>query len=170
MAVSRADRGEEGRGGVSCSSSGRHSRGGRAADNNNSGSIPNNFAGGPISGGSKTHINEFGQEAFLSAAGKLSMINAPAWGEWRPPSSGTVIPAHVTKQLSIPSGGTSVNRAAASQVNKAGASGGAMMRALRGLTGGSSDRITNNVTIQAANTTQAASDMLVNLTKLRRRR
>ena len=98
------------------------------------------------------------------------MINAPAWGEWRPPSSGTVIPAHLTKQLNIPSGGTSVNRAAASQVNRAGASGGDMMRALRGLTSGSSDRITNNVTIQAANTTQAASDMMVQLNRIRGKR
>ena len=59
---------------------------------------------------------------------------------------------------------------ARSGVRAAGASGGEMMRALRGLTGGSSDRITNNVTIQAANTTQAASDMMVQLNKIRRRR
>ena len=32
------------------------------------------------------------------------------------------------------------------------------------------DAITNNVTIQAANTTQAASDMLVDLTRIKHRR
>ena len=141
-----------------------------AASKGGSRSARNRFAGGPVQGGASYTVNEFGQEAFLSAAGKLSMINAPAWGNWTAPSSGTVIPAHMTSQLNIPSGGTGINRAAASQVNRAGASGGDMMRAIRGLAGGSSDRITNNVTIQAANTTQAASDMLVNLTKLRRRR
>jgi hypothetical protein len=33
------------------------------------------------------------------------MINSPAWGQWTAPSSGTVIPAHLTKQLDIPSSG-----------------------------------------------------------------
>jgi hypothetical protein len=152
-------------------------RGAKAAENSGGGGNNNKrrgtafrFAGGPVTGGANYTVNEFGQEAFLSAAGKLSMIDAPSWGNWKAPGSGTVIPAHLTKQLNIPAGGTSVNRAAASQVNRAGASGGDMMRALRGLNGGSSDRITNNVTIQAANTTQAASDMMVQLNKIRRRR
>ena len=144
--------------------------GGGGGGNKRGSGLKNRFAGGPVTGGVNYTVNEFGQEAFLSAAGKLSMINAPSWGDWKAPGAGTVIPAHLTKQLNIPAGGTNVNRAAASQVNRAGASGGDMMRALRGLAGGSSDRITNNVTIQAANTTQAASDMMVQLNKIRRRR
>jgi hypothetical protein len=43
-----------------------------------------------------------------------------------------------------------------------------LLRALRNYSSG--DSIQNNVTIQAANTTQAASDMLVSLTKIKRRR
>jgi hypothetical protein len=63
-----------------------------------------------------------------------------------------------------------VNRGANSQVHRAASGGGSIAGALRGLAGGSSDRITNNVTIQAANTVQAASDMMVELNKIRRRR
>ena len=134
------------------------------------GGIPNNFAGGPIAGGQKTYINEMGQEAFLSASGKLSMIDAAPWSVWKAPGAGTIIPAHVAQGLNIPSGGVNVNRGANSQVHRAASGGGSIASALRGLTGGSSDRITNNVTIQAANTTQAASDMMVRLNRIRRNR
>jgi len=70
-----------------------------------SGGLPNDFTGGPLRAGQKAIVNELGQEAFLSASGRLSMINAPAWGQWTAPTSGTVIPAHLTKQLDIPSSG-----------------------------------------------------------------
>ncbi len=128
------------------------------------------WTGGPISGGSSAIVNEKGQEAFLTAAGKLSMINAPAFGKWKAPASGTVIPAHLTSQLDIPSGGININQsastAAISNANSMGSS--AILRALKNNRNG--DKITNNVTIQASNTTQAASDMLVELTKIKRRR
>lgn len=128
------------------------------------------WTGGPISGGSSAIVNEKGQEAFLTAAGKLSMINAPAFGKWTAPASGTVIPAHLTSQLDIPSGGININQsastAAISNANSMGSS--AILRALKNNRNG--DKITNNVTIQASNTTQAASDMLVELTKIKRRR
>ena len=67
-------------------------------------------AGGPVAGGTTYTVNEVGREAFLSASGKLSMINAPAWGQWKAPSSGTVIPAHVTAGLDIPAGGINVGK------------------------------------------------------------
>jgi len=134
------------------------------------GSATGRASGGPVTGGTKYTVNELGKEAFLSASGKLSMINAPAWGEWRAPSSGTVIPAHLTKQLDIPTGGINLNSAptyntaaAASSSNLSG-----LVRAISNMSGG--DNIQNSVTIQAANTTQAASDMLVSLTKIKRRR
>ena len=130
----------------------------------------NRFAGGSVTGGTPYTVNEFGQEAFLSAAGKLSMINAPSWGTWRAPGAGTVIPAHLTKQLDIPSGGVQVGAAAAAQTSRAASNGGDIARALKGLSGGNGDRVTNNVTIQAANTTQAASDMMMQLNRIRRRR
>lgn len=127
-------------------------------------------AGGPISGGSTAIVNEKGQEAFLTAAGKLSMINAPAFGKWKAPTSGTVIPAHLTSQLDIPSGGININQSASTAAMSSSDSSGssALLRALKNNRAG--DKITNNVTIQATNTTQAASDMLVELTKIKRRR
>jgi tape measure domain-containing protein len=81
-----------------------------AAGNGAGGGGGDNAAtGGPVSGGRTYTVNEVGQEAFLSAAGKLSMINTPAWGQWTAPSSGTVIPAHLTQQLDVPKGGIKLN-------------------------------------------------------------
>lgn len=125
-------------------------------------------SGGPVAGGSVYTVNELGQEAFLSAAGRLSMINAPSWGQWRAPGAGTVIPAHITSNLAIPSGGVKVNTGAGSRAG-AGSTGlaaavnklGAMM---------SPGNVVNNVSVQSTNPTKTASDMLVQLTKVRRNR
>ncbi len=126
-------------------------------------------SGGPVSGGSAYTVNELGKEAFLSASGALSMINAPAWGTWRAPSSGTVIPAHLTSQLDVPSGGVNINKTSnASAASGGGMSMSRMVSAIAGALGG--DTVTNNVTIQSANTTQAASDVMVQLAKLKRLR
>lgn len=130
---------------------------------------PNTFTGGPVSGGELRTVNEFGKEAFLTASGKLSMINAPAWGEWRAPSTGTIIPAHLTKQLDIPTGGININSAAASAATGASSGGvGAILKALRG--GSSGDVFNQSVTVQSANPTQTANNMMVEMTRLRRRR
>jgi tape measure domain-containing protein len=210
-----------------------------------------NALGGPVSSGRTYTVNEVGQEAFLSAAGKLSMIDAPSWGEWTAPSSGTVIPAHLTQQLDIPKGGININSVGTPRISRkklmskqggqktvafirnkmnratkkaselksnskpfdgkkgsviatlgspkveaslppfvskqidipstkvrskqsssaTSASGGGILqiaRAIRGMQGGSS--INNNVTVQSNNPTQTANNMLVELTKVRRRR
>ena len=123
---------------------------------------PNAFSGGPVSGGDKRTVNELGKEAFLSASGKLSMINAPAWGEWKAPSSGTIIPAHLTKQLDIPTGGINLNKTAGSRAGVGGAM--SVVQAAGG------DTFHQNVTVQAANPTQAANNLMVEMTRLRRRR
>lgn len=115
--------------------------------------------GGPVAGGTKYTVNEMGKEAFLSASGKLSMINAPAWGEWRAPSSGTVIPAHLTSQLDIPSGGVNLNSAA---MNRGMGPGRTVSNVRHG------DNINNTVTIQTTKPRQAASDVMVQLAKLKR--
>jgi tape measure domain-containing protein len=128
-------------------------------------------SGGPVSGGSSYTVNELGKEAFLSASGKLSMINAPAFGKWKAPASGTVIPAHLTRQLDVPKGGVNINKGASSATSSAAASGmnfNKIASAIAAATGG--DTVTNNVTIQATNTTQAASDVMVQLAKLKRLR
>ena len=63
------------------------------------------WTGGPVEAGQAVRINDgpggrsLGQEAFLSAAGKLSLINRPANSLWTPPTSGVVIPAGITKDL-----------------------------------------------------------------------
>ena len=127
--------------------------------------------GGPVSGGTTYTVNEFGKEAFLSASGKLSMINAPAWGDWRAPANGTVIPAHLTKQLDIPKGGVNLNSAAKASASRAGAGGSNMAGMVRALSASMrGDNISNNVTVQSVNPNKTASDMLVAMTKVRRRR
>ena len=130
----------------------------------------NRASGGPVSGGTTYTVNELGKEAFLSASGKLSMINAPAWGEWRAPGAGTVIPAHLTKQLNVPTGGVNLNSAAASNASRASSGGmGSMMKAIRGAMS-SGDTFHQNVTVQSSNPTQTANNMMVEMTRLRRRR
>jgi len=126
-----------------------------------------NFAGGAIAAGTTSWVNELGKEAFLSASGKLSMINAQN-GKWTAPSDGTIIPAHLTKQLDIPSGGINLNRGAAANAAKAGGGVSGMVRAIQGAMGG--DTFNQSVTVQAANPVQAANNMMVEMTRLKRRR
>ena len=79
-----------------------------------------------------------------------------------------MIPAHVWSEMTA-SGANAAASGAAAAARGVNPTGG-MARALRGMVSSSNDRITNNVTIQAANTVQAASDMMVQLNKIRRRR
>jgi len=126
----------------------------------------NAFAGGPVSAGETRTVNELGKEAFLSASGKLSMIKAPAWGEWTAPSKGTIIPAHLTKQLEVPAGGINLNSSPSSNAARAAgtAKAGRIAKAAAG------DVFNQNVTVQAANPAQAANNIMVEMTRLRRRR
>jgi hypothetical protein len=124
--------------------------------------ISTHAAGGPMRAGELSYVNELGKEAFLSASGKLSMINAPAWGVWKAPSNGTVIPAHLTSQLDIPVGGVNINKIAG--MNARGIGG------VRSAAISHGDSIMNNVTVQSTNPGKTASDMLVSMTKIRRRR
>lgn len=128
----------------------------------------NRFLGGPVTAGQNYTVNEFGREAFLSAAGKLTEIGARPWGTWRAPSSGTIIPADVYASLKASAASRSAYKGVGPSAYGAGGSG--LGGLLRGLTAGSQDRITNNVTIHTANPVQAASDILVQMTKLRRLR
>ena len=129
----------------------------------------NRFAGGPVSAGQKYTVNELGQEAFLSASGKLSKINAKSWGQWRAPSSGTVIPAHLTKQLDIPSSGININSAGRDAAVKRNSMGGNVSYT-RSSVRGSSDNITNHITIQSGSPVQDASKLMLNVIKNRSRR
>ncbi len=129
------------------------------------------FAGGPVTGGTTYTVNELGKESFLSSSGKLSMINTPSWGEWTAPGAGTIIPAHITAGLNIPSGGVSVNKSAGSAVTRSSANPmTSIANLLRGAIGAPQGRVTNNVTIQSQNPTKSASDILVEMTKIKRNR
>ena len=143
-----------------------------AAKNSGSstGAMGNNyFAGGAISGGTVATVNELGKEAFLSASGKLSMINAPAWGQWKAPSNGTVIPAHLTSQMNIPTGGVNINSAAKGNAIGASSGGiGSMIKAIKGA--GKGDVFNQSVTVQSSNPAQTANNMMVEMTRLKRRR
>ena len=120
--------------------------------------------GGPVVGGGRYQVNELGKEAFLSAAGKLSMINAPSFGTWKAPTAGTVIPAHLTKQLDIPTGGININKTAGMSAGRS------MGEAARVIQASGGDTFNQNVTIQSANPTQSANNIMVEMARLRRRR
>lgn len=114
---------------------------------------PGAAAGGPVSGGSTYTVNELGKEAFLSASGRLSMINAPSWGSWRAPSAGIVIPAHLTSQLSIPSGGVNLNRGAGANTRRISRSASPLatvMAALQRPTGGMTAEQASNISATQA--------------------
>ena len=139
------------------------------------GSLPNTFVGGHLQGGRLTHINEMGQEAFLSDGGDLSMIKAKPNSVWRVPENGTIIPAHIAANLGVPDKGMNIDSsptggssAARNATNAASGSSAQLMRAIASMKGG--DRITNNVSIESTKPVQDASDMMVELTKLKRRR
>ena len=57
------------------------------------------WAGGDVMPGNAYQVNELGTESFLSRSGALSLIQAPAFGSWSPPSPGMVLPAGLTQQL-----------------------------------------------------------------------
>ena len=66
----------------------------------NAAGIPcNKWMGGDVQAGKTYTVNEIGAESFLSRSGRLSRINKPAWGRWRAPSDGVVIPAGMTARL-----------------------------------------------------------------------
>lgn len=121
------------------------------------------FAGGPVSGGSTYTVNELGTEGFLSASGKMSEIKAPAFGSWKAPSSGSVIPAHIWKGIKA---GQNTEISMPRNISP----GNAVARAISTINNSTGDHVQNSVTIQAINPTQAASDMMVQLAKLKRLR
>ena len=98
------------------------------------------------------------------------MINAPAWGKWKAPGAGTVIPAHLTSKLDIPRNGINLNASASASAVKASRGGDTSLAGALARLSAAGDTISNNVTIQSANPNKTASDMLVELTKIRHRR
>jgi tape measure domain-containing protein len=119
---------------------------------------PGRFAGGPVDPGQMYRVNELGKEAFLSASGRLSMINKPRNGMWRAPSRGTVIPAHLTSQLDIPSGGVNLASGASARVSRAasGVSGAANLSRAMAAALKASGLLENNNNVAVSQAGQAA--------------
>ena len=66
----------------------------------NAAGIPcNKWSGGDVKAGQRYVVNELGQESFRSRSGNLSLIRKPAYGQWRAPSDGVVLPAGMTARL-----------------------------------------------------------------------
>jgi TP901 family phage tail tape measure protein len=70
-----------------------------AAAMGGSGALQARWAGGDAVPGQDYQVNELGTESFLSRSGTLSLITAPRYGRWSPPTPGVVLPAHVTRHL-----------------------------------------------------------------------
>jgi len=143
----------------------------------------NKWAGGPVQGGQSYTVNELGKEMFMNKAGSISEINAPAFGKWRAPSSGTVIPAHISQQIrdqreaaSVSNAPTTVSAAntltretAASLQFDGGGITGAIAKGFKGASMGGGN-VVNNVTMQTASPVTDASRILTDLARIRAQR
>lgn len=78
--------------------------------------VPGLWTGGPASAGTTYRVNELGKEGFLSNSGRLTDINRPRNALWRPPTSGTVIPAHIMRSIDVPKAGISVKGSRVSKI------------------------------------------------------
>lgn len=134
------------------------------------------FAGGPVQSGQTYTVNELGPEMFMSKSGKLSDIKAPAFGDWRAPSSGTVIPAGIAQQIRASQEAreasvniTSLQGTASPRIS--GTDGTDMsnviLKGLKGLGGGTNQSVVNNVQIQSQAPVNDASRILTDLARLR---
>lgn len=136
------------------------------------------WTGGPVTPGQSYTVNELGREMFQSSTGRISEIKAPRFGQWTPPSSGTVIPAHIASQIregkeKAKVAGAMVSTANAGltkiQVQQASSDSGhlqkALVRELQKLDGGGP--VSNQITIQSQAPVNDASRMLAEMNRLR---
>ena len=139
------------------------------------------FAGGPVSGGGSYTVNELGPELFMSNSGKLSEIKAPAFGNWRAPSDGTIIPAHISNDIRNAQaamdvdmdlrGGSDGGTSAARKSQKVAASGPnyqrQMVKELKNL-GNAAGGTVNNVTVTSDRPVNDAQRLLLEVQRLNR--
>ena len=144
------------------------------------GGSPARAMGGPVTGGQTYTVNDGGgREAFLSNTGKFSMLPAARNIQWTAPSSGTIISAKVLKAMQrnqrhnaaisnaktnqIVNPNVMVNAAVTSD------SGSLAQQISSAMSGSTSNRITNNVTIQSQSPVTDASDLMTNVARMRLR-
>ena len=141
---------------------------------------PARALGGPVTGGQQYTVNDGGgREAFLSTTGKFSMLPAARNIQWTAPSSGTIISAKVLKAMQRNQShngvisNARVDQSPTPKVMAATAmssdSGSLAKQISSAMSGSTSNRITNNVTIQSQSPVNDASDLMTNVARMRLR-
>ena len=146
-----------------------------------SGGTEARWMGGPVQSGQTYRVNDagLGREAFMNKFGDVKMLPAGSNINWTAPSSGTIIPARIVKEMQknvdINANIRQVKRAEAPRLSTAGGSVGAnsgnlvkQMTAAMSASGGN-QRITNNVTIQSQQPVTDASQIMTNVARMRLR-
>jgi tape measure domain-containing protein len=140
------------------------------------------WMGGPVEGGQTYRVNDagLGREAFMNKFGNISLLPAGSNINWTAPSSGTIIPAAIVKQLNRnteynsrianSNAKTAPTRSATLNQNGGMDSGNLVKQMTAALSGsGGNQRITNNVTIQSQQPVTDASQIMTNVARMRLR-
>lgn len=137
------------------------------------------WTGGPVQGGKAYTVNELGKEMFLSNTGTLSEIKAPAYGKWRAPTSGTVVPANISAQIRENYAAAKSDRSMAmiqnagptaarpSMAQQSSAFEGALLREISKLNSSNQAPVTNNVSITSSTPVSDAARVMSDLARLR---
>ncbi len=139
------------------------------------------FMGGPVEGGQTYRVNDagLGREAFMNKFGDVKMLPAASNMNWTAPSSGTIIPAKVVKamqknadinaNISAKQTRQTPNISNIASSAASGVSGSLAKQLGSAVSGSTSNRITNNVTIQSQSPVNDASDLMTNVARMRLR-
>ena len=145
------------------------------------GGSPARATGGPVSAGQQYFVNDGGgREAFLSRTGKFSMLPAGRNLNWTAPSSGSIIPANYIDQYRKNSlisdlignnkGDIAVSSTKGNNASASVDSGNLAQRVASAMSSsGTTQRITNNVTIQSQEPVTDASRIMTNVARMRLR-
>ena len=139
--------------------------------------VLNRAMGGPVAAGVKYFVNDGGgREAFVNSLGRFSMLPASRNTMWTAPSSGSIIPAGLVddyrrnSDINSSFEGASV-RPRASISSSMFDSGNLVKQIGAGMKGSNTtQRITNNITIQSQEPVMDASKLMSNVAKMRARR
>ena len=145
------------------------------------GGAPARATGGPVTAGQQYFVNDGGgREAFLSRTGKFSMLPAGRNLNWTAPSSGSIIPANYIDQYRKNSfisdlmgrnkGDVAVSSIKSNNASASVDSGNLAQRVASAMSSsGTTQRITNNVTIQSQEPVTDASKIMTNVARMRLR-
>lgn len=141
------------------------------------------WMGGSVQAGQTYRVNDagLGREAFVNAFGRIQMLPASQNINWTAPSSGTIIPARMVKQLRSNSDINNKINVATSQTSPAvsikasramGPDSGNLVKRMSSAMAGASttNRVTNNITIQSQQPVADASKLMTEAAMMRLRR